>query len=133
MALADKKVVGAPFRNEGRLVRVVYDFAIDAGAIKDYDVLEAEGALLVELLSIDCKTALVATATANLDLGKGDGGVEFKSALDIGGDIAVDVQTPADTAGTMVELADGEKIVMGVDTEVITAGKLEYVFRVYSR
>ena len=120
-------------KGEKQLVKFEYDFAVDGGAIGDYDVLEADGAILVELITIDCKTAVVATATANMDLGKGDGGVEWKSAFDIGGNIAVDVQTPADTADIILELADGEAIVMGVDTEVITAGKLEFVFKVYSR
>jgi hypothetical protein len=131
--LSDKKIVGAPFRNEGKVVRVVYDFAQDGGAIADYDAIVADGAILVELLSIDCKTALTATATSNMDLGKNAGGVEFLSAFDAGGGISADVQTPGDTAGMVVELADGEKIVMGVDTAAITAGKLEFIFKVYSR
>ena len=131
--LAGKKIVGAPFRNDVKLVRVVYDFAEDTGAIADYDALVADGAILVELVSIDCKTALTATATSNIDLGKGAGGVEFLSAFDAGGGISADVQTPGATAGLIVELADAEKIVMGIDTAAVTAGKLEMVFKIYSR
>lgn len=131
--LNDHKVIGAGFRNSGELHRVQYDFANDTGAIADYDAFTASGDLLVELVNIDCKTALTATATSNIDLGKGAGGVEFLSAFDAGGGIAVDVQTAGDTAGKMVELADGEKIVMGIDTAAVTAGKLEFLFRVYSR
>ena len=131
--LADKKIVGAPFRNEGKIVRVVYDFANDTGGIADYDAIVADGAILVELVSIDCKTALTAAATANIDLGKNAGGVECLSAFDAAAGIAVDIQTPGDTAGMVVELADAEKIVLGIDTAAVTAGKLELIFRVYSR
>lgn len=131
--LSDKKKVGAPFRNEGKIVRVVYDFSVDSGDVADYDVLEADGSLLVELISIDCKVALTAAATSVIDLGKGAGGVEFLSDLDAAAGIAADVQTPGDTAGKVVELADGEKIVMGIETAAVTAGKLEMIFRCYSR
>ena len=131
--LADHKTIGAGFRNAGELHRVIYDFAEDTGAIANYDALTASGDVLVELVNVDCKTALTATATSNLNLGKGDAGVDFISALDAGGGISVDVQTPGDTAGKIVELANGEKIVMSIDTAAITAGKLEFLFRVYSR
>jgi len=131
--LSDKKIVGAPFRNEGKLVVVDYDFANDTGTIADYDAIVADGPILVELINIDCETALTAAATANIDLGKNAGGVEFLSAFDAAGGIAVDVQTAGDTAGTMVELADGEKIVFGIDTAAVTAGKLHMMFRIYGR
>lgn len=131
--LADKKITGAGFRNEVKLVRVQYDFANDTGAIADYDAIVADGACLVEFIGMDCKTALTATATANMDLGKGAGGVEFLSALDVGAGIAVDVQTAPAASGLMVDLIAGEKIVMGIDTEVITAGKVEFLFKVYAR
>jgi len=132
-ALGNHKIVGAGFSNDAQIVRVIYDFAVDGGAVGDFDVFTASSSVLVELVSIDCKTAITATATANLDLGKGAGGVEFLSDFDVGGGISVDVQTPGATAGKIVELASGEKIVMGLETEAITAGKLEYIFKVYSR
>lgn len=131
--LADKRIEGAGFRNAAKYVRVVYDFAKDTGAVADYDVIVADGACLVELVNIDVKTAITATATSVLDLGKNVGGVEFKSNLDVAAGIAIDTQIGADTAGLFVELADGEKIVMGIETAAITAGKFEMMFRVYSR
>jgi len=131
--LADKKIVSAPFSNESKLVRIEYNFANDTGAIADYDALVADGAMLVEFLGADCQTAITGTASANMDLGKTAGGVEFLSAVDVGGGISVDVQTAPATPGLMVELADGEAIVMGIDTEVITAGKLDFLFLVRSR
>lgn len=131
--LSNHKKVGAGFSNDAELVRVEYNFANDTGAVADYDAFTADGACLVEFLGADCQTAITGTATANMDLGKGAGGVEFLSALDVGGGISVDVQTAPATAGLMVDLADGEKIVMGIDTEAVTAGKLVFLFKVYAR
>lgn len=131
--LADHKTFGAGFKNDTQLVRVTYDFSVDGGAVADYDVFTSSGDMLVELVSIDCQTALTAATNSVVDLGKGAGGTEFLSDLDAASGISVDVQTPADTAGTVVELADGEKIVMGVEVAAITAGKLVFLFKIYSR
>jgi len=130
--LKDKRNIASPFSNEAQLVRVSYDFANDGGAIADYDVLEAKSNCLVELVNIDVKTAVTGGAGAVVDLGKGAGGIEFKSDL-AAVTIAVDTQIQADTVGKIVELADTEKIVMGVEVGAITAGKVEFLFKVYSR
>jgi hypothetical protein len=131
-ALSDAKTVGAPFGNAHELVTVTYDFAQDGGAVADYDVLTADGSLLVELVNIDVETEATSTGAPVLDLGKGAGGVEFKSDEALA-DLALDAQLPADTVGTIVELADGEKIVMGIETEAYTAGKWHMMFRIYKR
>lgn len=133
MSLAAKRLAGAGFQNSVELVKVIYDFDVDGGAVGDYDVLEADGACLVQLVSIDCQTALTAAASSVIDLGKGDGGTEFISNLDAASGISADVQTLPDTAGTVVELADGEKIVMGIEVAAVTAGKLEFNFLVFPR
>lgn len=129
-ALADKKVVSAPFSNEGELVRVVYDFAVDSGDIADYDVLVADGNLLVKFLNIDCKAAVTSGDAALIDLGKGAGGVEWMSDVEKAS-LAKDAQYPGSLS--LLELADGEKIVLGIESHALTAGKLEFMFLVYSR
>jgi len=130
--LVDKKVVGAPFSNEAQLVRVTYDFAVDGGAIADYDVLEADGDILVEFLVADVKTAVTSADAILFDLGKGAGGGEFWTDV-LKGTLILDAQVPSEVAGAFVELADGEKIVMGVEAFAATAGKIQFLFRVYKR
>lgn len=130
--LNDHKTVGAGFRNSGELHRVVYDFANDTGAVADYDVITADGSMLVELVNIDVKTAVTSGGALVMDLGKAAGGTEFKSDLAVAS-ATLDAQIGADTAGTIVELADGEKIVLGLEVAAATAGKMEMLFRVYSR
>lgn len=130
--LSNHRTVGAPMGNASELVRVEYDFANDAGAIADYDVLTADGSVLVELVNIDVETAVLSDGALVVDLGKEAAGTDFLS--DTGkAALAVDAQLPADTVGTIVELADGEKIVMGVEAAAATAGKFHMMFRIYSR
>jgi hypothetical protein len=127
MALVDKKIVGASFPNEVKVVRVTYDFAVDGGAIKDYDVLEADSDCIVKLLGAHAISAVTSADAVNIDLGKGDGGVEFLSnALK-----ATFAENLVNTGtGAAVFLASGEKVVMGVEGFTITAGKIEFIFEV---
>jgi len=124
--------LGAPFSNASELVSITYDFSVDTGAVADYDVITADGNLLVELVNIDVEAALTSATDFAIDLGKDAGGVEFRSnsAKAV---FALDAQVPADTVGTIVELADGEKIVMGIETAAATAGKMHMMYRIYKR
>lgn len=130
--LADHKTIGASFGNASQLVRVTYDFAADTGAIADYDVITADGAMLVEYICTDVETALTCATDFDIDLGKTAGGVEWWSD-NAKAVYAIDAQVNQATAGTILELADGEKIVLGVETAAITAGKMHMLFRVYAR
>jgi len=132
MSLADKKIVGAPFGNEAKLVTVTYDFSVDGGAVADYDVIEADGSILVEYVNCDVETALTCGTDFDIDLGKEDGGAELWSdnAKAI---YAIDLQPVAVTPGLFIELADGESIVMGIETAAATAGKMHMMFKIYKR
>lgn len=128
MALADKKTVGPTFPNAVEYVRVTYDFAADGGAIGDYDVLVASDACIVKLHHIESITAMTSSDAVNIDLGKGDGGVEFLSNALKASFAEGAVQGGVAAAG--VRLAADEKIVLGVEAFAITAGKFEMVFEV---
>jgi hypothetical protein len=130
--LADKKVVGAPFGNASEIVRVTYDFAVDGGAVADYDVLEADSNILVQLVTADVKTAVTSADAILFDLGKGAGGGEFWTDV-VKGTLLLDAQVVSEVAGAVVELADGEKIVMGIEAFAATAGKITFTFLVYAR
>lgn len=132
MSLADKQTRGGGFGNEVQLVTVTYDFDVDGGSQGDYDVLEADGACIVEFKYLEVETAC-AGATMVLDLGKGDGGTEFKSDLGVAS-LSLDAIVGPDTSeSAFVELADAEKIAMGIETADLTAGKFHMVFAVYPR
>lgn len=129
--LGNKKVVGAPFANVAELVRVEYDFAVDGGAIADYDVLVAEDSIVVEHVYTKVEAAVTTGTDIDVDLGKGAGGAEFHSDVAAAA-LTLDAVIPGG-ATRMVELTSGEKVVMGIETGAATAGKLEFVFRVYRK
>lgn len=131
--LANKKMVGAEFKNSYEIVRVVYDFAVDTGAQADYDVLEASGDCVVKFLHAHVKTAGAGTNMV-ADLGKAAGGTEFwsnKAVTSMTTDAMLTVDAIAGVSG--VELTEGEKIVFGIETADLTAGKIEFVFAIMAR
>lgn len=133
MSLTAKKILQAPSSKAEELVHVVYDFANDGGAQGDYDVLEngSSDEMIVELDRIEVETA-GAGATSVLDLGKGEGGTEFLSDKAVAS-FSTDAILLSDTANTMVSLASGEKIVMGIETADLTAGKYHFIFKMKKR
>lgn len=126
--LADKKLGGAGFSNAVELVRVVYDFAVDGGAIADYDVFEADSACVVSLKHMAVKAAVTSAGAMVLDLGKSAGGTEFFSDKAVAVLTLDSLHLPA--APAAVRLAAGDKVVMGIEAAAATAGKLEMVFEV---
>lgn len=129
MSLTAKKTVGVPFSNDFDIIRVEYDFANDGGAAGDYDVLELADDAMVELVSCNVETAATSGGAAVLDLGVGDGGTELWSDQGYANLAAGAVVLP-DAFGA-IKVADGEKIVLGIETAALTAGKFEFVFKIY--
>lgn len=129
--LDDKKTLQGGFSNAGEYVRVVYDFDEDGGSVDDYELIEAQGDMVVELAYADVQTAVTSGGSLVMDLGKGAGGTEFFSDKAVAA-LTLDSLHKAD-AEAAVELASGEKIIMGIETAAATAGKIEFVFRVFRR
>ena len=128
MALANVKTVGPTFPNAVEYVRVTYEFAVDGGAVGDYDVLVASDSCIVKLHHIEALTSVTSGDAVVIDIGKGDGGTEFISDM-VKAELAAGLVVLSNTE-TACKLAAGEKIVMGVETHAITAGKFEMVFEV---
>jgi len=128
MALVNKKTIPAPFTNAVEIVRVQYDFAKDGGAIGDYDVLEAVEPMTVKIRHIQALAEVTSADAVNIDLGKNDGGTEFLSNA-LKASFATNA-VQGGTAGAVVRLAAGDKIVLGVEAHAITAGKVEFVFEI---
>lgn len=129
MALKSKEMVGGGFNNRADYLVVRYDFAREGGVVGDYDVLEAESDCVLELEGIHVKTAVTSGGALVVDLGKGDGGTEFKSDLAVGS-MTLGAALQADTQGTRIKLVAGEKIVLGLEAAAATAGVFDMVFKV---
>lgn len=133
MSLTTKKYIGSQFENGSELVKVTYDFAVEGGAIGDYDVLEASSKCVVECLYLHVETEVDSAMDGTvLDLGKGDGGTEFFSDLAETSLGAEAINAPT-AENRFVELTAGEKIVLGIETEAATAGKFHMVFRILDK
>jgi len=128
-ALKNYQNCGAQFANAEEVIRVVYDFSQDGGATGDYDVLVSKGDSMVKLEYAIVKTAVTSGGSMTMDLGKGNTGVEFMSGQAVAGLTAGAIFKPT-YATSMLKLADGEKINMGLNVAAATAGKVEFVFKV---
>jgi len=125
------KKIGSPYGNEVELVRVVYDFAEDTGALGTYDLLKSQGICHVRLLGVMVETAVTSGGTPTFDIGI-EGGVQMYSnlaltAIDAVGDFA----QPASLAtAQFFRVTDGQDVTFVIETATVTAGKLEFVFEV---
>jgi hypothetical protein len=128
MALKDAKTVGSTFANEERWVSVVYDFAQDTGAVADYDVLTADGAIIITDFYAKVHTAVTSADALVMDLGVGDGGTEIWSNKTVA---SLEVGT-VHPAGALFKLKvpSASKIVLGIEAFAATAGKVEFFFKV---
>lgn len=148
-ALVNKKTVGGPFPNASELIRVRYDFANDAGAQGAYDVLVADGALIVKDFYAVVKTTCTGTgATVKV----GPTGDDSRFVTTTAGAVAnltanavlravpvvaisLSEGTPNTETHTVTprvpwRLADGEKVLMTIGTADLTAGAIEFVMEV---
>ena len=128
--LSDAKSSAEPFRNEGKLVRVEYDFANDAGATGALSALTASASIVVRLKYMLVKTACTSGGSATLSLGKA-GGTELLSTVAVAALVLDSVHLPA--APAAVELTSAEVISQSIATAALTAGKVEYVFEVMQK
>lgn len=129
-AVAQAKTVKV-WPNERAMVRVVYDFAKDAGAIGVLDVITADEACVVKLAEMHVKTLCTSGGSATVSLGKvadlaGMIGATAVASLTAG---AVILGAALDGSHT---LAAGDKVQMEIATATLTAGKIEFVFEIIS-
>lgn len=127
-AVKAAKVIGAPFSNVVEVVRVIYDFSVDTGAIADYTLFEAKGSVLVKCIGADVIAACTSSGSATLELGKGASGAEF---------ITAEAYTSFTLAGfyasesaAFVKMVNGNVINLGIAGAALTAGKIEFIFEV---
>lgn len=128
--LVGKKKIGPEFSNAQEIVKVIYDFAADTGAVADYDVLEAAGPVLVKLAGVFVETAVTSGGSLVVDLGKGAGGTDFWSDKAVAALTVNSVHGVDSAADKAVYLASGEKIVLGLEVAAATAGKVHFIFEV---
>lgn len=130
-AVSGAKTVGAPFDNESTFVRVVYDFAEDAGAAGALDLLTATNAIVVKSFHAVVKTAATSGGSATVTVGVSGG--DDDAALDATSGAVANLTANAvlgQEATVPFYVAAGGKVVQTIGTAALTAGKIEYVFEI---
>lgn len=122
-AVKDKKMVSGPFSNESELVRVLWDFDVDGGALATLDLLEAQGDVLISLKALHVRNQVTSGGALLMDVGEANGNEMLNDVpkADMGGNAIKVGLIP-------ISLVAGEKIGMTFAGAAASAGKIEFIF-----
>lgn len=134
-ALAKRKYLGNLFGNEKEVVRVRYDFSVDAGATGALDIFEASADVIITGFASVVKTAGTSGGSATLKVGiTGDDDAFMTTTQGAVASLTLGaVILPPAVEGTPnvlplpVKLASGAKVLQTIGTAALTAGVVEYV------
>lgn len=133
-AVKGAKTIGATFSNEEVVERVIYDFALDAGATGALDLFTAGADLVLTHFSFTVKTAATSGGSATLAVGI-TGSTSLFSTVTQGAVANLTLGTvifPAVVEGAPnvlalpAKLASGAKILQTIGTATLLTGKVEY-------
>lgn len=133
------KNVGPEFRNESYIARAVYDFANDGGAIGALDLFVAGSDIIITGFYALVKTQCTSGGSATVAVGvtgatsafvtTTTGAVANLTANAVLQPVVVLTEGTPNTAAFPLprRLASGDKVLMTIATDTITAGKIEFV------
>lgn len=124
------KILVQAWGRERESLRVQYDFAKDGGAVGEYAVIEAAGALLIESAKFLVRTAVVGSSST-VSLGKSADLAGVIAAIAEASLVAASVSFGAAQDASHV-LADGDKLYMAIGTGALTAGKIDILLELQS-
>lgn len=131
MAAVAKAVrIGSGFQNEENIVRVVYDFAVDGGATATLDLGTAVQACMVTGFYAVVKTACTSGGSATVQVGDTNDDDRYLTATAVASLTANATFGENGAFNQVVRLAAGDKLTMTIATAALTAGKIEFVFKV---
>lgn len=122
-AVKDTKKL-AVFANEQEMVKVVYDFAKDAGATGALDLFEAKEDCVIHSAKVKVQTTFTSGGSATLIVGQTGDTDSVMQSVAVASLVAGLVKH-ADAACQNLKLASGDKVLMTIGTAAMTAGKME--------
>jgi hypothetical protein len=133
----DKQTIGAPFGNAEEIVRVVYDFSKDAGAVGALDILETLDDIVITEFYARGITVLDSAADgASIDVGISGGDTDVLLDGVAEATFAADalikpttVEGEPNVLALPLKLAANGKIIQTIVAEALTSGKCEYFFK----
>lgn len=108
-------------------LRLTWDFAVDGGAVGEYPLFKAGEKLIVESAKMVSKTAVVATTSGTISVGKASDLAGIIAATGAGDLEADEVAFGAAQDASHV-LAVDAIVYMAIATDALTAGKVDFLF-----
>lgn len=130
-AIAQAKEVGVGFNNRPTYIRTTYDFDVDGGDVGALDVLTAKNNIIISRV-----VARVVSAgdsgndLAEVSLGKTGSATAFINGASTGLVTAL-TDDKVIVATSPGKLAAGDKVILTIGEEALTAGKIDFIFEIY--
>ena len=124
-AVSGSKKHGGSFSNESVIVRSVWDFDVDGGAVGNLDLFEADGDVVVLLKAAVVKDPVLSGGALTLSVGESAGSelINAWPKANMDGDEHKIGLVP-------LKLTAGEKVGMSIAVASATRGKIEFIFEV---
>lgn len=116
------------WRNEKKLVKATWNFAVDGGAVGSLALLTADKECIVKLAWLKVLTTVTSAANGlKMSFGLAGGGEFITDALE-----ATLVSGYMISSGGAIHLGVNDQATMAITVEDATAGKIEFWFEVFS-
>lgn len=115
------------FSNEALLVRKVYDFSKDGGAISVIDLLKANVDLVIEESYVNVKAAVTSAGAPTLEVGIKGGDTDAIMVATVKANLLVDTTIDGAAASKRLRLLKDEIVALEIKVAILTAGIIEVV------
>lgn len=129
-SVAKAAKVGATFSNKEEVVKVIYDFANDAGAVGSLDLATAQSDCLITGFHAVVKTTCTSGGSATVQFGDTNDDDRYLTATAVASLTANATFGENGAFNQVVRLASGEKLTMAIAVAALTAGKIEVTYKV---
>lgn len=119
----DKKNVNV-FSNELGMTKVVYNFAVDAGATGALNLFEAKEDLVIHSAKVKVLTTFTSGGSATLIVGQ-TGDTDSILASTAVASLVAGLVKHVDAAALNLKMTSGDFVLMTIGTAAMTAGKME--------
>ena len=126
----NNKKIGTPFGNEEKVIKVVYDFAKDGGAIGTFDLFTASQACIITGFHMVVQTACTSGGAATVSAGYTGAVAGLLTATAVASLTANAVFGENGAFDQVKRLASGETAGISIATAALTAGKIEMTLKI---
>lgn len=129
-SVAKAKSIGGNYSNEEEVVKVIYDFAKDGGAVGSLTLATASSDCMITGFAAVVKTACTSGGSATVQVGDTGDDDRYLTATAVASLTANAVFGENGAFDQAVRLASGQVLAMKIAVAALTAGKIECTFKV---